>query len=308
MEFGVILNQVVILFVILVIGLVAGKYKIIDSVGSKKLSEVLLFVTSPMMVFNSFFIEFSKERLVNVLWIIGTGVGMFVISIVLSKVIYGKFNEKIVSVLRFTAIFSNCGYMGLPLMKAIFGNDGVFYGSFYIVIFHTVLWSYGYMMYGGKGSKTQVIKKLLVNPSIIALYVGLIIFIFSIPVPEAIKGAVKAVGDMTMPLSMLIIGGVMSNSKLLTVFSDWRVYLSSLIRLVIMPLIYFALALLIGVPSVPAAVLVTALAMPSAANTTIFAEMFDKDAIFASKCVTVSTILSIITAPIIISFVTSILM
>ncbi len=306
MEYGIILNQVIILFIILIIGLVAGKFKIIDSVGTKKLSDVLLFVSSPMMVFNSFFIEFSKERLVNVLWIIGTGVGMFVLSIVLSKFLYGKFNEKMVPVLRFTAIFSNCGYMGLPLLKAVFGDNGVFYGSFYIVTFHTVLWSFGYMMYGGKGSTKQVIKKLLVNPSIIALYVGLIIFLFSIPVPEAIQGAVQAVGNMTMPLSMLIIGGVMSTSNLITVFSDWRVYLASIIRLVAMPLIYLVLALLIGVPSLPASVLVTALAMPCAANTTIFAEKFDKDAIFASKCVTVSTLLSILTAPFIISMATSI--
>ena len=306
MEYGIILNQVIILFIILIIGLVAGKFKIIDSVGTKKLSDVLLFVSSPMMVFNSFFIEFSKERLVNVLWIIGTGVGMFVLSIVLSKFLYGKFNEKMVPVLRYTAIFSNCGYMGLPLLKAVFGDNGVFYGSFYIVTFHTVLWSFGYMMYGGKGSTKQVIKKLLVNPSIIALYVGLIIFLFSIPVPEAIQGAVQAVGNMTMPLSMLIIGGVMSTSNLITVFSDWRVYLASIIRLVAMPLIYLVLALLIGVPSLPASVLVTALAMPCAANTTIFAEKFDKDAIFASKCVTVSTLLSILTAPFIISMATSI--
>lgn len=304
MEFGIILNQVIILFVILIIGFVAGKFKIIDSSGTKKLSEVLLFVTSPMMVFNSFFIEFSRERLVNVLWIIGTGLGMFIVSILLSKAIYGKFNEKIVPVLRFTAIFSNCGYMGLPLIKAVFGNEGVFYGSFYIVVFHTVLWSYGYMMYGGKETKKQIFKKLLVNPSIIALYFGLVIFLFSIPVPEAIKGAVKSVGEMTMPLSMLIIGGVISTSKLITVFSDWRVYLSAFVRLIVMPLLYFVLALILGIPSLPASVLVTALAMPSAANTTIFAEMFDKDAVFASKCVTVSTILSIITAPVVISVVT----
>jgi predicted permease len=226
---------------------------------------------------------------------------MFIISIFLSKVIYGKFEEKIVPVLRFTAIFSNCGYMGLPLLYAVFGSEGVFYGSFYIVTFHTVLWSYGYMMYGGKESKAKIIKRLLINPSIIALYIGLIIFLFSISVPETIMGAVRAVGDMTMPLSMLIIGGIMSSTKLLAVFSDWRVYLSSLIRLIVMPLLYFAITYLLGVPSLPIAVMVTLLAMPAAANTTIFAEMFDKDAVFASKCVTVSTILSIITAPIIIS-------
>lgn len=303
MEYITVLKQVIILFIILLTGVVAGKYKIIDSTGSKKLSEVLLYITSPMMVLNSFFIEFSKERLINVLWIVGTGMGMFAVSILLSKVIYWKFDEKVVPVLRFTAIFSNCGFMGLPLIYAVFGSEGVFYGSFYIVTFQAVLWSYGYMMFGGKESKAQIIKRLLVHPTFIALYLGLIVFLFSIPIPGTIKGAIKAVGDMTMPLSMLIIGGVISTAKLITVFSDWRVYLSSFIRLIVMPLLYFALAFLIGVPELPAGVLVAALAMPAAANTTIFSEMFDKDSVFASKCVTVSTLLSIVTAPIVISVV-----
>lgn len=303
MDFVTVLNQVIILFIILIVGFVAGRFNILDSTGTRKLSEVLLYVSSPMMILNSFFIEFSKDRIVNVLWVVGTGIGMFVISILLSKVFFGRFEEKVVPVLRFTAIFSNCGYMGLPFVNSIFGSEGVFYASFYIVTFHTVLWTYGYMMYGGKGTRRQIIRKLLISPSIIALYIGLIIFIFSIPVPEAIKGAVGAVGDMTMPLSMLIIGGVMSTTKLHTVFSDWRVYLASFIRLIFMPLLYFVLAYITGVPTLPAAVLVTALAMPAAANTTIFAELFDKDSVFASKCVSVSTLLSIITAPIVISVV-----
>ncbi|MCX7772960.1 MAG: AEC family transporter [Clostridia bacterium] len=303
MEFHIVLNQVIILFIILIIGFVAGKFKIMDSNGTKKLSEVLLFVTSPMLVLNSFFIKFSQERIFNVLWIVGLGTAMFIVAIVLSKLIYGRFNEKIAPVLRFTAIFSNCGYMGLPLMKALYGDNGVFYGSFYIVLFHMFLWSYGFMMFGGKGTKAQVAKKVLTNPSIIAVYFGLIIFILSIPIPDPVRGAVKAVGDMTMPISMLIIGGVMSTAKLSSVFKDWRVYMASAVRLVLMPLIAIFATKALGIQTLPAAVIGTALAMPAAANTTIFSEMFEKDAVFASKCVTVSTLLSIITAPLIISLI-----
>ena len=302
-EFHIVLNQVIILFIILIIGFVAGKFKIMDSFGTKKLSEVLLFITSPMMVFNSFFIEFSQKRLINLLWIIIMGGGMFLISIIVSKFIYKGFDEKISPVLRYTAIFSNCGNMGIPLMMALFGEDGVFYGSFYIVIFHTVLWSYGYMMFGGKGTKAQVTKNILTNPSIIAVYIGMIIFIFGISIPDPVRGAVKAVGDMTMPISMLVIGGLMSTTKLSAVFNDWRVYMSSAVRLVLMPLIAIFISRLIGAPALPSAVVATALAMPAATTATMFSEKFDKDAVFASKCVTVSTLLSIITAPLLISFV-----
>lgn len=305
MESNIVLQQVLILFIILGIGYVGGRFKILDSIGTKKLSEVLLYISSPMMVLGSFFIEFSKERLINIIWIVGFSVFMFIVSIVLSKVIYRRFDDKTAPVLKFTAIFSNCGYMGLPLMRAVFGDEGAFYGSFYIVIFQVFIWSYGYMMFGGKGTKGMTVKRVLLNPAIIAVYIGTIIFLLKIPVPASIKGAINAVGNMTMPLSMLIVGGVISTAKLWTLFNDWRVYLSSIVRLIIMPVLSFLISTLVGVPPLPAAITVTALSMPVAANATIFSEMFGRDAVFASKCVAVSSILSIITAPIIISLVLS---
>lgn len=302
MEFYVVLNQVLILFLILIIGFVAGKFKIIDSTGTKILSELLLSVASPMLVFNSFFIEFSSEKLINILWIIGAGGGMFLISILLGNLMYKGFDEKIKPVIIFTAIFSNCGYMGLPLLKALFGEEGVFYGSFYIVLFNIALWSYGFILFGGKGTKAQIISKVLVKPALIAVYIGMIIFVTGIPVPSVIKDATKYVGDMTLPLSMLIIGGVISTIKFNTVFSDWRVYLSSAVRLILMPLISIAFSRLIGAPALIASVVAIALAMPTAASTTMFSEMFDKNTVFASKCVTVSTLISIATIPLLVYF------
>jgi len=303
MDLTLILNQVLILFIIMLTGFAAGKAGIIDSTGSKKLGEVMLFVTSPMMVFKSFFISFSTERLINILWIMGMASFMFLLSILLSKLIYGRFPEDKAHILRFCAIFSNCGYMGLPVMHALYGDDGVFYGSFYIVCFHIVLWTYGYVMFGGQGTKRQIIRKVFTNPSIVAVYVGMVVFLFGIPIPEPIESAVAAVGNMTMPISMLIIGAVISSAKLRDIVSDWRVYLSASVRLVLMPLLALALTRIPGIPDLPAAVLVTALAMPAAANTTVFAEIFNKDAVFASKCVSVSTLLSIATIPLVVSLI-----
>lgn len=305
MEFSIVLRQVLILFIILAIGYTAGKFNILDSLGTKKLSEILLYIATPAMVFSSFFIEFSKERLVNVIWVIGFTFFTFIFSIFLSKLIYRGFNEDTSQVLRFTAVFSNCGYIGLPLMRAVFGEEGAFYGSFYVVIFHAFLWSYGYIIFGEKDTRAKTIKRVLLNPSLIAVYIGTIVFIFSLPVPETIKGAIKAVGDMTMPLSMLIVGGAISTTKLVDLFIDWRVYVSSFVRLILMPVLAFLISLLIGVPPLPAAIIVTAMAMPAAANAAVFSEMFGKDTVFASKCVTVSNLLSIITAPVIISWVAS---
>ena len=303
MRFGIVLNQVLVLFIILLVGYVAAKAKILDGPAVRKLSEILLYVASPMLILNSFLFQFSMERLVNAGWVILASGGFFVLSVRLSKLMYHRFNEKVNPVLRFTAIFSNCGYMGLPMMNALYGEDGVFYGSFYIIMFHITLWTLGIRIFGVGSSESGGWKKVLLNPSLIAVYIGMVIFVARIPMPQVMVGAVDAVGSMTMPLSMLIIGAVLSQAKLGTVFNDPKVYLASGVRLIAMPLLALILTRIVGLPMLPSAVLVTAVAMPAAANITIFAEMFDKDSVFASKCVSVSTLLSIITAPLIISLI-----
>ncbi|NMA67004.1 MAG: AEC family transporter [Clostridiaceae bacterium] len=299
-EFVTVINQVITLFVILVVGIIAGKFKILDSIGIKKLSEVLLYITSPMLVLSSFSVEFSGDKIINILWVMGMSSVIYIVTILLSKIFYGRFDQQKKPVLRFTMIFSNSGYMGIPLMKALFGNEGAFYGSFLIVVFNIFLWSVGYVMFGGKGTKMQVLKKVVTTPAVIAMYVGLLLLLIGISMPDAVMTAVSSVGDMTMPVSMLIIGGVMSRLKFIDIFKDWRVYFSSFIRLIFMPLLGFLISKIVGMPELPGLIIITALAMPAAANTTIFSEMFDKDSMLASKCVVVSTLLSIITIPIII--------
>jgi len=300
MSFIVVMNQVLVLFIILIIGYIGARVGILDTIAVKKMSGILLYITSPFLVLKSFFFTYSIERLANAGWVVLGAVVFFTISTILSKIIYSRFSEKVNPVMRFTAIFSNCGYMGLPMLYALYGDDGVFYGSFYIVVFHFFLWTVGIRIFGAeKGAGGW--KKVFLNPAIIAVYIGMFIFLFRIPVPEVLSNAFSAIGNMTMPVSMLIIGAIMSTARLNTVFNDLKVYLTSAVRLFGMPLLALLIAKLIGFPAIPTAVLVTAIAMPGAANITIFSEMFEKDSVFASKCVSVSTLLSILSIPLIVS-------
>ncbi len=304
MNFQIVLNQVLILFLILIAGAVAGKAGIIADSASKKLSELLLFVTSPMMVLGSFFFEYSTEKLMNGLIVLGLAIIFFFFTIIISGFLYKGYDEKVKPILRFTAVFSNCGFIGLPMMKALFGQEGVFLGSFYIVAFNLFVWTFGLAMFqGGNGKKDTIksLKKALTTPAIICVYIGVIIFVFRVPVPDVVKKAVNYIGDMTLPLSMLIVGSLISTAKLKTIFNDIRAYYASFVRLIVIPFAAYLILHFTGLPWMPVAVVITALAMPVAANTTIFADMYDKDAVFASKAVTLSTMISIITAPLIIS-------
>ncbi|NLM11777.1 MAG: AEC family transporter [Clostridiaceae bacterium] len=303
MNFEIVLGQVLILLIIMIVGVIAGKTGIIADGASKKLSELLLYVTNPMLVLGSFFFEYSAEKLRNGLLVLLIAIGFFFLSIFLSGILFKGFNEKVKPIMRFSAVFSNAAFIGLPMMKALYGQDGVFLGSFYIVAFNIFVWTFGYAMYCNvkeSGGIKSMLKKALLNPAVIAVYVGVVIFILRIPVPEVVKSAVNYIGDMTMPLSMLIIGALISTTKFKNLVNDIKVYYVSAVRLILMPLIAYGILYLFKVPEIITSVTVTALAMPVAATTTIFAELFDKDAIFASKAVMLSTILSIITAPLIV--------
>lgn len=144
---------------------------------------------------------------------------------------------------------------------------------------------------------------MLLNPAIIAVYIGLSIFVLRIPIPGAVKEAVNHIGNMTLPLSMLIVGSLISTAKFKTLFNDFRVYYVSFIRLIAVPLLAHFLLGFTGLPRMPVSIVITALAMPVAVNTTIFASLFDRDAIFASKAVTFSTMFSVITVPLIVSLI-----
>ncbi|UZQ86496.1 AEC family transporter [Thermoclostridium stercorarium] len=304
MNFDIVFDQVLILLIIMVAGVIAGKAGIIADGASKKFSELLLYVTSPMLVLGSFFFEYSAEKFINGLMVFLIATVFYFFSIFLSSILFKGFDEKIKPIMRFSSVFSNAGFIGLPMMKALYGQDGVFLGSFYIVAFNLFVWTFGYTMYGeakkGDGIKS-LMKKALLNPSVIAVYVGIIIFVLRIPVPESVKSAVNYIGDMTMPLSMLIIGALISTAKIKELVNDARVYYVSAVRLILMPLLAYGILYLLGVPEQIVSIIVTALAMPVAATTTIFADLFDKDAVFASKAVMVSTILSVITAPVIVA-------
>ncbi|NLK68086.1 MAG: AEC family transporter [Clostridiaceae bacterium] len=306
MNFTVVVEQVLILLIILVVGIVSGKVGFIADGASKKLSELLLYVTSPMMVLSSFFFEYSAEKMKNALLVFLVASGFYLLSIFLAKLIFKSFSSKIKPIMQFSAVFSNAAFMGLPMMKALYGLDGVFLGSFYVVAFNIFAWTFGYAMFSTveeDGGMKKLLKKAMLNPAVIAVYVGVIIFVFRIPVPGAIERAVNYIGDMTMPLSMLIIGSLISTVKVKELLNDAKVYYASAVRLIVMPLLAYVILYLIGTPKILISIIVTALSMPVAATTTVFADLFDKDAVFASKVVMMSTILSVVTAPVIIGLI-----
>jgi len=298
LNFSIVFNQVATLLVIIVIGYIASRLNIITEQVNKKLSEILLNITSPLLIFSSFLMEYSMEKLVNAGYVMALGVVMFIVSIILAeKVLFAGQDEKKKAVLKAAAVFSNCGYMGFPVIDSILGQEGVFYASMYVTIFYIFLWSYGVIIYSGERN-LKTVWKAFVSPAMIAVYIGAVVFLFQIPMPYFISSSAKMVGGMTTPLAMLIIGAIIAQSKLIEAFKGLMVYYASFLRLVAMPVLSLGVARLLRIPPDAMNIVAIVLAMPVGVNVAVFAEKYDMEPLLGSKVVTISTILSVVTIPV----------
>lgn len=287
-----------VLFLIMIVGMVAAKRKIINDEVRKRLSELLLYITSPFLVVLSFNFRYSSDMLINAGIVFALSFGIHGLTAILGKYLFIKYPVDKQRVLRFIIVFSNCGFMGFPVLEGLYGRMGVFYGSIYNVVFHIFVWTYGVMLFSADRESASIHKAFL-NPGIFSVAIGMIVFLFSLDLPKPIIQTLDMVGSMTAPLSMLIIGALLADTDLKKIFIGWEVYYGSLLRLIIIPLITIAILKPIGIDRDLLRICVVLTAMPAAANTVIFAERYGANSLLASRCVALSTILSIITIPLI---------
>ena len=300
MENSTILNQVITLFLIMALGFFLKKRGTITDTVNKKLSEILVDVTNPLLIISSFQFAFSSEKLMNAGVVALFALGLHFILILSGVFIYRKYPLKTRQVLQFITIYANCGYMGFPLLQSIFGKEGIFYASIYVLVFNLYMWTNGVAIFTGKGNMKDLWKHLI-NPNILAVLVGMVFFLFSFKLPLPLFKAVDMVGSMTAPISMLIIGALLAGMDFRKALTGSAIYFGSIMRLVASPLIAIAAVRLLGLSGLAIGVCVVLSGMPAAANTAIMAEMYDGDSVFASRRVAISTLLSIITIPVVIT-------
>lgn len=299
MEFSTIITQIIVLFLIMVVGFFARKRNIINEQVNKGLTEFLLNITLPFMIITSFNFNFSFDMLQKSGAVLVYTLCIFLISYIIGRILFRKYPQDIKSVLMFSAMFSNCGFMGFPVIQNIYGKEGVFYAALFNMPFTILVWTVGIGLYSGEKDFSSI-KRALLNPGTISVYIGLFLFVFSIKLPAFIYNTLEMVGGMTTPLSMIVIGAMLGGMNIREVFTSLPSYYSTLVRLIIVPLVVFAMLKLLGASGMSFGVLVLISAMPVAANTAIMSEKYGANSGFASKCIFISTVLSAVTIPFII--------
>lgn len=297
-SFKFVSNHVLAIYVMIIIGVIAGKAKFINSQSSLSISKILLNICLPLYIISAFNYDFSKEIIINLLIVFIFGLLIHPLCYILGLLIFRNKEEAVKNIFTFALMFSNCGYIGFPIIESIYGNIGIIYGSIFLAPYNIFLWTIGISMFNKQSSN----KYSIFNPGVIAVFLGLTLFIFQIKLPYFLQKSVTTVGSMTTPLSMLIIGGILSQMKIKEIFSNGSIYFVSFIRLIIIPaLVYLSLKLL-NVDSILIGICVLLVAMPVAVTLPILTQRYNSDTELASKTVVISTFLSIITIPVIIIF------
>lgn len=298
-------RQVGILYVMVLIGIICDKIGLFTEKTGRACTDLLFYIITPCVIINSFFTrEFTRESGIKLLIAVGCGFLLHIIAIAINTPLFSKGDRDKNCVYKYAAIYGNVGYMTLPLTEAILGSEGVFYCSAVVMAFNVVSFTHGiFMMDKGNGFD---VKKLVLNPGVIAMAIGLPFFLFKLPLPELITKPVDFVANTQTPIAMIIFGTFLSNTKLNSILKNPKIFLVALSKLIVLPIIMIAIYKLMGLSGTLLIALAISSCAPSANNTVLFSAKYGKDAGLASQTVALVSFLSIITMPIFIAAVKAI--
>lgn len=299
MNMETIITQMSMLFAIIILGYIVKKVGILDEEGDKRISVLLLMVTLPALTLASVMVDEKtlSNREVGLLFGLAALMYLFLIimAFILPKLL--RVSGPDIGLFRFMTIFSNIGFMGFPVVRAIFGSEAIFYAAIFNIPFNLLSFTIGiYLITGGKG-KGKLDYKFLLHPGIISSILSVIIYLSDIAVPRAIVEVFNMVGDVTIPLSMIITGSALAILPLKEVFSDIRIYIFSLLKLLLLPVIFWGLLRCFVTNSDVLGVSTVMVSMPVAAAASMFATAYDGNKELASKGIFISTLMSMATIP-----------
>ncbi len=298
MELAIItVKQVLELFILIISGIFLYKKNVIREDGKKLLSDILIKFVVPCMIINSYMGKFNDEVLDNIGKSFIYSIILCMLGIVISLVVSFVVSDEHKGIFRFACSFSNAAYMGFPLIRALFGEEGILYASSYVTVFNILLWSVGYVFFADKMPVKKLLKNLITCPPIIAVIIGLIIYLFKIPVTDIIADPISAVGAMTTPISMIVTGVAMGEAGIVKLIKQKHLLYALFVRLILIPIVSLLVFYIFNINGVVATITLILEACPCAAITTMFSIQYGRDQKYAAALVVISTICSIVTLP-----------
>lgn len=309
MNISIILNNILTLFLLILVGFIAGKSGAVSKNATGYLSDILMKVALPATIFLSISGTYNQGILMDSLIIAALTFiihsSCILISLFYTKLI--KIPEKDRGVWVFASTFSNNGFMGFPIAYALLGKEGLFLASISNTVFNVLIFSAGIKLItmGHESGKGINIKKLFLNNNNIAIILGIIFYVTQTSLPQPIQSSLSYMGNVTTPMSMFLVGLSISSSRVKDMFNDYKLYFLCVVRLLIAPLLAILVMKIIPFDSMSLVpkVMAIVLAMPAPSATAIIAEQYNGNKELAAKVVFLTSILSILTIPFILMFI-----
>ncbi len=295
--------QIFSLFLVMAAGWGFTRLGYLDKEGVRGISNLILKLTLPCLIVVSLQKPFSRELLSVSLMTLGAATVYYMAAIALSLLAVRLLGtpQRQRGALTFALAFSNCAFVGFPVVASIRSGDALFILSIHNVLFNLLAFTAGVRIMEGKTGRGMDLMKIL-NVNVLATAAGFALFLLSVPLPAALRSPLESLGSLTTPLAMIVTGSMLARTSLKTAVGDWRVFAVSALRLALWPLLAWAALRAFRVGPDLSAITVIVAGMPAASNTGIIAEIYGGDTETASSAVFVSTLLSVLTIPLLAMF------
>lgn len=302
MGFTVPATQVAIMFGLMAVGWVAYRARWLGTEALRGLTNLLLFLVAPSVTIQAFQRPFDAARLRTIGIVFVIDLVAFAITIAVARLLM---NRRLVPdpamrvALQFGTVYSNAGFIGIPLTQALLGSDGVFYAVTYIAAYTVFVWTHGISLFGHEHVRPSMkLRRVLLNPGIISILIALPLYIFSVHIPSPGSDVVGYLAAMNTPLSMIVVGVNLASFSLRSIFSDKYVWLGTLARNIIIPALFIVLLGLLPIDPVARMAILISVSTPVGAFLVIFSVRHDQDTQFATRLLCLSTLLCVITLPV----------
>ena len=307
MNFTALLTIIATLFLLMACGFFARKKGIIDDVASKRLSTLIIKIGQPMMIISALTeAEFSYENLGDGFLYIGIGIIFHAVMGGLAFLLCKGFkdlDER--KITEFSLMFVNGGFIGFPILEALFGAKGLFLAAFFNISFHLFIWSWGVAILARKRSDIKLtVRKIFINLGSIPCLIGVLIYMLVIPFPGFVLPAFLSkfflyLSNLCTPISVLITGALLATRTPKQIFGSDKIYYFSLMKLIVLPLIVCVICKLIRLPQDMILFVTVEAALPAASSITMFSEIYGLNSGYASQTVGTSSLLSVGTLPLV---------
>ncbi len=294
--FILILNQLLKMLLIMILAFICYRLHIINQEGNRNMSSLLLMVVNPCLIITAFQTEYDPALVQGLLSAFSAAVLAHIAGILIAHFLIPEKGNPEFALERFGAAYSNCGFIGIPLVSSVLGSKGVFFLTAYLTVFNILSWTHGLVLLNGKFSSKRL-KEGLLSPIVICTIIGAALFFLRLSIPSQVLDSMNYIANMNTPLAMLIAGFSVAQADLKKIFLHVRIYWICLLKLFAMPLALLAFLAVLPIDSDVAYTTLVAAACPTATSLTMMAIRFERNYTYASEIFSLSTVLSVVTIP-----------